>query len=415
MPPSETLGLVATNERSRLHLQHTLDNAECGLTVCLCPDIATLRAVQAEDTLRFVAVWEEETGVSGDVLGKELRQWSNPPVLLLATESIQPHHYRQASRMGARGVIDLTEPAVTAFVIQREREHRDVAQRLTQALNELSRNRIVDESIFMPLSPPDTVSPIADEIDHALQTDAVELLFQPIVGLREDAREIYEVFARIRGTERYLEPAEFLPVARRYGLMPALDRCVVRNAAQCYQNERAARSAADTSNLALFLNISAQTLVEAPSINKILRMLVATQPQDGAFVLELDKSTIVSRLQLAKSLNQFIKRRKLAFAIDEFEPADERLNYARHVTVDFVKLTRSAIADIDRDRRKRAALEQLIKSTQARGLRVIATQIEKTAELVPLYQAGVDYVQGYLIAAPSRQLAQSATMREILG
>jgi EAL domain-containing protein (putative c-di-GMP-specific phosphodiesterase class I) len=415
MAHEDAIALIANDDHDRQRLQQVLDRAETGTVANLYCTLDELRNAPHSPAFGLVAYWPGAAEVTAEAVRDELAQWTQPTVLLLVISDDASYPHRWASALDARGFIDLSDPAQTAFTLQRERHHLDMRTRLGHARQQLAQTQIVDESHFAQPIRTVSQSPIADTIDRALQTDALELLFQPIVGLREDTREIYEVFTRIRGEQRYLEPAEFIPVAWRYGLMPALDRWVVRNAAERYAAERATRYEAEARALSFFLNIAAPTLVEAPSINRILRALANQQPGAGAFVLELDKSTIVSRLKLAKSLNQLIKRRKLAFAIDEYEDNDTRLNYARHISVDYVKLGRSTIAGIDRDPSRREAVAELIQSAQATGLRVVATRVERTAELVPLYHAGVDYVQGHLIARPTAHVNSEVTADEIIG
>lgn len=410
------LALVASDTAHKRKLERVLAQ-ETGLSlrVRLCGGCKDLRQAHSEERISLLAYWPRRARVAGEAVRDEIAGWAEPPVLLLVSERIEAQHYHVASNLDARGVIDLSDPARAAFVIKRELGYVRLLERFNRVYRQLTDQYVVDESTIATAPEDARDRATAHTIDRALQNDALDLVFQPIVGLKDDAHEIYEVFTRIHGDERAMEPAEFLPVAARYGLMPAIDRWVVRAAAKRYRRERERRGSHDRRFLSFFINISAPTLVERPSINRILLLLAAAEPAPGAFVLELEKGSILSRLKLAKSLNHLLKKRQLAFAIDEYDQDDARLNYTRHVSVDYVKLSREAIEGIDKNATKRESVRQLIQSAHDAGFQVIATQIERMAELQPLYEAGVDYVQGYLLAEPSPSIEQPVTTEANFG
>src|SRR5690606_12620656 len=66
-------------------------------------------------------------------------------------------------------------------------------------------------------------------INRALEQERFELYYQPIVpiGARQNTWPHYELLLRMRDEDgRTIGPAEFIPAAERYNLMPALDRWV---------------------------------------------------------------------------------------------------------------------------------------------------------------------------------------------
>src|SRR5262249_50961688 len=68
---------------------------------------------------------------------------------------------------------------------------------------------------------------------RAVDENRLELYYQPIVpiGSNVDPRKHYELLLRMRGEHgEIVLPAEFIPAAERYNLMPAIDRWVVQHA-----------------------------------------------------------------------------------------------------------------------------------------------------------------------------------------
>src|SRR2546425_7650628 len=102
---------------------------------------------------------------------------------------------------------------------------------------------------------PDWEEPVK-RLVQALEQDEFELYAQRIVALaKPKAAPMAEVLLRMRQEERMLPPGSFLPVFERCGMMPELDRWVMRRAI--------ARLAREPRVPSLSLNISGQTLSDA--------------------------------------------------------------------------------------------------------------------------------------------------------
>ncbi len=69
---------------------------------------------------------------------------------------------------------------------------------------------------------------LVKQIKLALRGNKMQLLFQPIVSLKGDESENYEVYLRMQDESgNLLLPKDFLPAAEKGGLMAALDRWVL--------------------------------------------------------------------------------------------------------------------------------------------------------------------------------------------
>lgn len=74
---------------------------------------------------------------------------------------------------------------------------------------------------------------------HALAEEGLALVFQPIVNLRGEGEECYEVLLRMSDSEGELLPAtEFLPAASSAGLMGEIDRWVIERAVKMLANQQ---------------------------------------------------------------------------------------------------------------------------------------------------------------------------------
>ena len=77
-------------------------------------------------------------------------------------------------------------------------------------------------------------------IRHAFENDMFSLLFQPIISLRGDSDEHYEVFLRMIDTQdNQMRPAEFLQTAIEHNVAGKIDRWVSLQSIKMLSGHRA--------------------------------------------------------------------------------------------------------------------------------------------------------------------------------
>lgn len=351
-----------------------------------------------------------------DALARFRESLADSVGLLLLTSGAQPADYLQAGRIRADDVVDLEMPAQLEFTMRRTFEHVRLRRRFERARQELEQQHVIDDSAYESPETEDPVPSLAKTIDEALTNDRMELLFQPILAVEDDGFESHEVFLRIAGNDGYLMPGDFLATAERYGLMPSIDRWVVEHAIQRFREERrqsgrAGRSAA----LRFFINISSHSLVDSVAIAEITRAIARAKLPPGSIVIEVDRNTIVSRLRMSKELNKHVKKLQLQFSMDHFDIRDNSLNYLKHVELDYIKLNQALVREIHAAPQQQDNVRAIVDKAHRSGIGVIASQVEQARELAALFETGVDYIQGYLIAEPSNQLQHDVALDEISG
>ena len=77
-------------------------------------------------------------------------------------------------------------------------------------------------------------------LQQALETNSFRLLFQPVISLRGDSHENYEVLLRLLNPQgQEVPPAEFLHAAKEAGLAEKIDRWVILNSIKLLAEHRA--------------------------------------------------------------------------------------------------------------------------------------------------------------------------------
>jgi EAL domain-containing protein (putative c-di-GMP-specific phosphodiesterase class I)/CheY-like chemotaxis protein len=377
-----------------------------------CADLEQLRAACRTDTPDLIACRIEGDGQTLTGVERLRNAMEAPPGLILLVEGAQPEDYLRAGKSAASNVVDLGLPAQFDFVIRREIENTRLRRQHREALHKLRSDHVIDDSVFERPENLDSLPPIAATIDDALARENLELLFQPILSVGGNEYDNHEIFLRILSDEGYLMPGDFMRTAERYGLMPAIDRWVVQEAILRFTQEQKKRGTA-AAPLRFFVNLSLHSLVDPIVVNQIIKSISEANLPPGSFVIEVDKDTILTRLKISKSLNRSVKKMKLQFSIDHYDVSDNKLNYLKHVELDFIKLNESLVRRIHDKPDHFGSVREIVEVAHRSGIEVIASQVETARELAVLFEAGVDHIQGYLIAEPSKQLQSGVELDEV--
>ena len=406
---SANLVMLTDNPQAYQTFAKLLTNFDFNINSQRVENIDALGVIHAKTPIDLLAYWYTEDSQVASRLLTFLRSVPQPPVTLLISQSLSAQNYIEAAKLGASDVINAKLLAQFPFVVQRELINLKIRRRLDDTVRRLEELSIVNESELK--APVDVVgmNEMVPIIDEALKNDEFELLFQPIIAVEDDGCDNYEIFLRIKHQGEYILPGEFLPVAEQYGLIASIDRWVVKHAVRRFKAEEQVKKIKNRNErkLRFFVNLSGHSLVDQVVLNNIIREIYRAKLSPRSFVIEIDKNTILSRLETVKALNRNIKKLQLEFAIDVYEASDNALNYLQHLKLDYIKLSQKTVAALNEDDSKRDEVKEIVRKAKANNIRVIASQVENASLLPTLYELGVHYLQGYAIAEPDTRLDYS--------
>ena len=87
-------------------------------------------------------------------------------------------------------------------------------------------------------------------------------------------------------------------------------------------------------------------------------------------------------------------------AIDDFGTGYSTLSYLKKFDIDYLKIDRSFVTNLETDPNNMALSEAIIVMSHKLGLKVIAEGVETEAQRNLLVAAGCDFAQGYLFSKP---------------
>jgi EAL domain-containing protein (putative c-di-GMP-specific phosphodiesterase class I) len=95
-----------------------------------------------------------------------------------------------------------------------------------------------------------------------------------------------------------------------------------------------------------------------------------------------------------------LKSLGVRLAIDDFGTGYSSLNYLKLLPVDFVKLDRAFVQDLEIDPVDTAIVAAVMELARAVGMTVVAEGVETAGQLARLSALGCPLVQGYYLARP---------------
>lgn len=214
-----------------------------------------------------------------------------------------------------------------------------------------------------------------------------------------------ELLLRLRGDDgALLTPGVFLPAAERYGLMPAIDRWVVRTAlAHVDQLHPAGAALARVA-----INLSGASIEDAALAAEIVGWLREYRVDPRRVYFEITETVAVRNLAAVERFMNQLRAVGCCTALDDFGAGMSSFAYLKHLPVDLIKIDGSFVHDMRRDPVSRLMVRAVTDIAHQLGLLVVAEWVEDQATVDALAALGVDALQGFLLHRPELVVFQRA-------
>ncbi len=252
-------------------------------------------------------------------------------------------------------------------------------------------------------------SEILLQLRRAIRDEEFELHFQPIYDLRTSCIVEAEALIRWRQADGTLvSPGQFIPVAEGTDLIIDIGEWVFRRVVQVLQG--LARDDIGTDGLRLSVNISPRHLMSRDTPRDWLAHMAQAGVSPTALTIEITEGLLLDGNPSTLEKLEAFAAAGVAVAIDDFGTGYSSMSYLKRFPIDFVKIDRSFIRDIETDPHDKAITEAIVVMAGKLGLRTIAEGVETAEQDAMLRGIGCDYGQGYLFARPMPEEAFRALL-----
>jgi diguanylate cyclase (GGDEF)-like protein/PAS domain S-box-containing protein len=237
-------------------------------------------------------------------------------------------------------------------------------------------------------------------ITKALEENRFQLYQQPIVGMSDDNRDHLEVLLRmIDESGNVIPPGAFMPAAERYGLMPEIDRWVIRAAFEFMGKNDPADPVKDTSRV-FSINLSGDSINDDSLLEFILNEKDRHNISLTNVCFEITETVAISNLNKASMFINELKNYGCKFALDDFGSGLSSFSYLKNLPVNYLKIDGSFVKDVSRDEIDRAMVVSIQQIGKVMKLTTIAEHVEDESTLSVLREIGIDLVQGFHLGRP---------------
>ena len=231
----------------------------------------------------------------------------------------------------------------------------------------------------------------------ALADGQLFLAYQPIVNLSSGKPVAVEALVRWRHPERgVLSPAQFLPVAREAGLLPALTQWVLQEALAEMTRWKAD---ADGDRIRVHVNVPPAQLTDPYFADRVLELLDETANVARDLCLEVTEDALVEVAGPGLDMLRRLREHGVWIALDDFGTGYSSLSQLRQLPVDTLKIDLSFVAGIATPGEANI-VRTVIDLAHGLGIEATAEGIETARQAQVLVELGCDNGQGFRFGRP---------------
>lgn len=240
---------------------------------------------------------------------------------------------------------------------------------------------------------------LENELRRALQSSEIHPHFQPIIELATGRVIGFEALARWQHPQRGLvSPAAFIPVAEETGLIVEVDWHIFDQV--CAQLATWRQQVPEAGDLSISVNFSSEHFRHFEFPDRILSILENHAVPTRCINIELTESAMIGNFQTVKEVFTQLREAGLRLSLDDFGTGYSSLSYLHRFPVDFLKIEKSFVQDMEQNRESFAIIQTIRALAASLNISVIAEGIETASQLQALRQMDCQFGQGFLMSRP---------------
>jgi diguanylate cyclase (GGDEF)-like protein len=236
---------------------------------------------------------------------------------------------------------------------------------------------------------------IRDTIDE----ERFYLAYQPIVSLKGDTQQRYEVLLRIvDGAGQIILPGQFLAIAEKTGLSGEIDRWIIEAAFR-----ELAKLRNNDSDVLFYIKLSGGTLTDASLPGWIGEKLQEHQLSGDDVVFEISECSAFNDMKNSMQFVREIQQLQCKVALEHYGQSN-RPQLLKHIPADILKINGVLIGGLGSNKEQQSKVQEIIELAREGGQQCIAECVEDAGSLAHLWQTGVDFIQGNFVQEPCKNI-----------
>jgi diguanylate cyclase (GGDEF)-like protein/PAS domain S-box-containing protein len=231
------------------------------------------------------------------------------------------------------------------------------------------------------------------DLRRALTAGEFFLVYQPQINLATNELIAMEALLRWSHGERgTVPPSEFIPLAEEMGLIVPLGEWVLREACK--------EAARWPDPIKVAVNLSPVQFRNRGLVAMVTHALAAARLAPHRLELEITEAVLLQDDEAILSMLHQLRALGVRISMDDFGTGYSSLSYLRSFPFDKIKIDRSFIKDVERNRDSASIIRAIAGLGASLGIETTAEGIETDEQLELVRRAGCTEMQGYLASPP---------------
>ena len=237
---------------------------------------------------------------------------------------------------------------------------------------------------------------LRNDLRHACARGELQMYYQPIVDVQTGQITKAEALIRwLHPVHGLVSPAQFIPLAEESGLIVEIGEWVIDEAIASLARWQRCLDV----HIELSINQSPMQFEHDRVADWLKHFLRAGLPRHSITV-EITESMLVSDASRMRNSIRMLKEFGVKVSLDDFGTGFSALSYLKLFEVDYLKIDKSFVQQIEHDANDKALTQAIIDLAHKLKIKTIAEGVETAAQRDILTSFGCDYLQGYLYARP---------------
>ena len=238
---------------------------------------------------------------------------------------------------------------------------------------------------------------LRNELEKALNTDALFLVYQPQIDIRNNKLVGVEALLRWKHPlHGYISPAEFIPIAETHGMIHRLGFYALKEACEALNRWRSKR----LFNGVMAVNISPGQLNSEFFDQELIELIEKICLPENAIELEVTERAITQPRTNNGLILSALGAKGIKLVMDDYGTGYSSLLTLKHWPFHRLKIAQEFVRNMLTDPNDQKIVRATIGLAENLGLQVIAIGVEKKEQVEFLKQNECYLVQGQLLAHP---------------
>lgn len=237
---------------------------------------------------------------------------------------------------------------------------------------------------------------LINDLRNAIDSNSLELQFQPIINLLND--KVRRVETLLRWNHKsfgIIPPQQIIDLAEQTALINPLAYWIFENALMQIEDLHEQGFDVEVS-----VNISVYNLKDQGFVNKVQSIISKYKVEPSYIVLEITESAMMSNPVHATEILIELDEMGLRLAVDDYGTGFSSLAYLKQLPVDELKIDKSFVIGMQNNNSDELIVHSTIELAHNLGLEVVAEGVENKVVYDKLKGYLCDTAQGYYMSKP---------------